>query len=254
MKKPHLEICADTLQACVAAREGGADRIELCSGLSEGGLTPSHAFIRRAMLESMLPVHVLLRPRTGDFVYAQSEFDVICGDLEHAAQLGAAGIVCGILRADRTVDIQRTSKLVQLADPMEVTFHRAFDLTPDLGQALEDVIGCGCQRVLSSGARPSAGEGESVLATLVQQTRGRIRIMAGGGITVQTAARLLACADVDLHASLRRRLNTDSNGSGEYVPGGESDLGLQVSDVRALTTVIATAVSAAGAGPPDRAQ
>ncbi len=145
----QLEICAETLQACVAAREGGADRIELCSDLVEGGVTPSHGLIRRAILESKLPVHVMLRPRAGNFVYSAAEFDVICSDLEHAAQLGAAGVVCGILREDNTVDEEKTAKLAKLAGPMEVTFHRAFDETPDLAQALEDVIACGCRRVLT---------------------------------------------------------------------------------------------------------
>jgi copper homeostasis protein len=240
MRTSHLEICAETLQACVAAREGGADRIELCSGLSEGGLTPSHGLIRRAVLESRLPVHVLLRPRAGDFVYSASEFDVICSDLEHAAQLGAAGIVFGILREDNTVDVQRTSKLVELATPLEVTFHRAFDQTADLWQSLEDVIACGCDRILSSGAKSSAGDGESILTALVEQARGRIRIMAGGGITVKIAAGLLSRTRVDLHTSLRRRLAADANGDLDPVPGGFFGLELQTSDVRALAGVIAS--------------
>jgi copper homeostasis protein len=240
MRTSRLEICAETLQACVAAREGGADRIELCSGLIEGGLTPSHGLIRRAMLESSLPVHVMLRPRAGDFVYSASEFEVICSDLEHAAQLGAAGIVCGILREDNTVDEQRTSKLVNLAGTMEITFHRAFDQTPNLARALEDVIACGCHRVLTSGGKSSAAEGESGLAALVDQARGRIRIAAGGGITVQIAARLLARTPVDLHTSLRRRLVNDADGDLNAVPGGEKRFELQVSDVRALAGVMAS--------------
>lgn len=238
MRTSHLEICAETLQACVAACDGGADRIELCSGLGEGGLTPSHGLIRRAMLESGLPVHVLLRPRAGDFLYSTPEYDVICSDLEHAAQLGAAGVVVGILREDNTVDVQRTSKLVELASPLEVTFHRAFDQTPDLCEALEDVIACGCHRILSSGGKASAGEGESTLAALVEQARGRVRIMAGGGITVQIAASLLRRTRLDLHTSLRRRLAADGNGGLDAVPGGASGLALQTYDVRALASVI----------------
>ncbi|MGH9584772.1 MAG: copper homeostasis protein CutC, partial [Bryobacteraceae bacterium] len=152
-----------------------------------------------------------------------------------------AGIVFGILREDNTVDVQRTSKLVKLASPLEVTFHRAFDQAPNLWRALEDVIACGCHRILSSGAKSSAGEGESTLATLVEQARGRIRITAGGGITVKIAASLLSRARVDLHTSLRRRLAADTNGDLDPMPGsGASGLELQTSDVRALASIIAS--------------
>lgn len=237
----QLEICAETLQACVAAREGGADRIELCSDLVEGGVTPSHGLIRRAMLESKLPVHVMLRPRAGDFVYSPSEFEVICSDLEHASQLGVAGVVCGILREDNRVDEERTAKLVTLAGSMEVTFHRAFDYAPNLTKALEDVIGCGCRRLLTSGGKPSAEEGQATLAALAEQARGRIRIAAGGGITVGIAARLLARARVDLHTSLRRRLVDDAGAVINTVSGTEPPVELQASDVRALSSLIASA-------------
>lgn len=241
MRTSHLEICAETLQSCIAARDGGANRIELCSGLIVDGLTPSHGLIRQAIVESNLPVHVMLRPRGGDFVYSASEFEVICSDLEHAAHLGAAGVVCGILRKDNTVDTERISKLVKLRGAMEVTFHRAFDQTPDLSRALEDLIACGCGRLLSSGAKPSAGEGESTLAALVEQARGRIRIAAGGGITVQVATSLLARTDVDLHTSLRRRLVPESDHHLRTVPGEDPCLELQRSDVRALVAVMAAA-------------
>ena len=237
----QLEICAETLQACVAAREGGADRIELCSDLVEGGVTPSHGLIRRAMLESKLPVHIMLRPRAGDFVYSPAEFDVICSDLEHAGQLGAAGVVCGMLREDNTVDEERMAQLVKLAGQMEVTFHRAFDDAPNLVKALESVIGCGCRRLLTSGGKASASEGQGTLSALAQQAAGRIRIAAGGGITVGIAASLLARARVDLHTSLRRRLVDDAERDVNTVANGEPPLALQASDVRALSAVIASA-------------
>jgi copper homeostasis protein len=237
----QLEICAETLQACVAARQGGANRIELCSGLVQGGVTPSHGLIRRAILESKLPVHVMLRPRSGNFVYSASEFGVICSDLEHAAQLGAAGVVCGMLHENNTVDQQRTAKLVRVAGPMEVTFHRAFDEAPDLPQALEELIACGCGRVLTSGGKRSAAEGQSTLAALAEQAQGRIRIAAGGGITIEIAARLLAHTRLDLHTSLRRRLVADADADLTTVPGGELPLELQASDVRSLAALLASA-------------
>ncbi|HEY2039940.1 MAG TPA: copper homeostasis protein CutC, partial [Edaphobacter sp.] len=146
-----FELCAETLQACFVAKEGGADRIELCSALSEDGLTPSHGLIRAAVEHSGLPVYVLLRPRSGDFLYSDKEFALMQDDLLHARSLGARGFALGILHPDATVDIERTRKLVELASPLEVTFHRAFDLVPSLNQALEDVIASGCGRVLTSG-------------------------------------------------------------------------------------------------------
>jgi copper homeostasis protein len=161
--------------------------------------------------------------------------------VEHAAQLGAAGVVCGILRDDNTVDEQRTSKLVKLAGPMEVTFHRAFDGAPNLERALEDVIACGCHRVLTSGGKPTASEGEGTVAALAEQARGRIRIAAGGGITVQIAASLLARTRIDLHTSLRRRLVAEGDGDLNAVPGREPPVELQTSDVRALADVLASA-------------
>lgn len=239
--RPRLEICAETLQSCLAARDGGADRIELCSGLSEGGLTPSHALTHWAIRETNLPVHVLLRPRAGDFVYSDSEFDVICADLHHAAKLGAAGFVCGVLRHDGAVDLERTSHLVQLASPIGLTFHRAFDLVPDMRQALEDVIACGCRRILTSGGKASAAEGESTIAGLTERARGRIRIMAGGGVTLETAAKLLArTKEIDLHTSLRRPLTP------AVPPHAEPTLELQISHVRALSQTIRTASSTNG--------
>jgi copper homeostasis protein len=241
MRTSQLEICAETLQSCIAARDGGAHRIELCSGLSEGGVTPSHGLIRQAVLESKLPVHVMLRPRGGNFIYSAIEFDVICSDLTHAAALGAAGFVCGILQEDNTVDTDRMSQLVKLAAPLPMTFHRAFDDTPDLVRALEDVIACGCDRLLTSGGKASASEGEQNLAALSARAGGRIRIAAGGGITAIVAATLMAHTHVDLHTSLRRRLVPTAESDTRALPGSEPPLELQISDIRALLAVMANA-------------
>src|ERR1700678_1154508 len=127
MRKIIFELCAESTQACLAAREGGADRIELCTALSEGGLTPSQGLIRAAVLRSGLPVHVLLRPRGGDFLYTDDEFALKPEDPPHARTPGARGFVLGILRTDGTVDMERTRELVDRAAPLEITFHRAFD-------------------------------------------------------------------------------------------------------------------------------
>ena len=205
MRKIIFELCAESLQACLAAREGGADRIELCTALSEGGLTPSHALIQAAVLRSGLPVHVLLRPRGGDFHYSDDEFEVMQEDLQHAGSLGASGFVLGILRADGTVDSLRTRELVKLAAPLEITFHRAFDYTVSLEEALEDVIATGCRRVLTSGGEPDVLSGTEKLTRLVDLAAGRIDIAVGGGLRIKDATALArATGATHFHGSLRR--------------------------------------------------
>ena len=207
MREIIFELCAETLDACLAAREGGANRIELCSALSEDGLTPSHALIRAAVAQSGLPVYVLLRPRGGDFVYSEREFALMRDDLLHARSLGASGFALGLLRADGTVDVERTRELVALAAPLEVTFHRAFDGTPSLDAALEDVIDAGCRRVLTSGGERDVVAGAANLARLMERSGDRIAVAAGGGLRIQNAPFVAAATKVrHFHGSVRRRV------------------------------------------------
>ncbi len=208
MRNMIFELCAETIDACLIAKEGGAHRIELCTGLSEGGMTPSHGLTQAAIERSGLPVHVLLRPRGGDFLYAEAELDVMREDIQHVKQLGAAGVVLGLLRPDGTVDVEGTRELVQLAHPMRVTFHRAFDVTPSLPNALEDVIAAGCDRVLSSGGQSDVVAGAATLAKLVAQAKHRIAVAIGGGLRLKDAALLAQLTGAaHFHGSLRRRLN-----------------------------------------------
>jgi copper homeostasis protein len=206
MRKIIFELCAESIEACLAARDGGADRIELCSALSEGGLTPSHGLMREAISQSGLPVHVLVRPRGGDFRYTDDEFAVMREDLLHARTLGASGFVLGVLRADGTVDVERTRELVALGAPLETTFHRAFDCTASLVQALEDVIATGCRRVLTSGGERDVVAGAERLARLVELAAGRIEIAVGGGLRIKDAAALARVTHAThFHGSVRRR-------------------------------------------------
>jgi len=206
MRKIVFELCAESIAGCIAARDGGADRIELCTGLSEDGLTPSHALITEAIRRSGLPVHVLLRPRGGDFVYSADEFALMRVDLLHAKELGAAGIVLGVLQADGRVDVERTKELVALAAPLQVTFHRAFDHAASLEAALEDVIATGCSRVLTSGGAAMVSSGATMLAKLVRQAAGRIEIAVGGGLRLEDAAMVAETTGaVHFHGSVRRR-------------------------------------------------
>ena len=204
MRTIVFELCAESIDACLAAQPGGADRIELCSALSEGGVTPSHGLIREAVRRANLPVHVLLRPRGGDFVYTQAELAVMREDLRHLRELGAAGVVLGILTPENTVDLPRTRELVSLAGPLEVTFHRAFDEIARLDLALEDVIASGCRRILTSGGERDVAAGAASLRQLVDRATGRIAIAVGGGLRLDNAAHLAAATGAaHFHGSLR---------------------------------------------------
>lgn len=206
-----FELCAESIQACLAAQQGGADRIELCSSLIEGGVTPSHGLIRQVVQRSGLPVHVLLRPRAGDFVYSDEDFAIMQEDLAHIRGLGARGVVLGLLNPDGTIDVPRTELLVGYAGTLEVTFHRAFDQAPSLEAALEAVIAAGCGRLLTSGGSENVAVGSVTLARLIHQARGRIAIAAGGGLRVSNAAEIARLSGAaHFHGSMRRRAQTAS--------------------------------------------
>jgi len=237
----EFEVCAESLPACLAARDGGADRIELCSALSEGGLTPSHGLIDAAVRLSELPVHTILRPRGGDFLYSDAEFELMRADLLHARQLGASGVVVGLLDAQGKVDIERTRALVALAHPLQVTFHRAFDCLSDPLQGLEDVIATGCGRLLTSGGRPDVLQGAAAIGRLVVQAAGRIRVAVGGGLRLTNArevARLTRATA--FHGSLRTRTISPYG----CVPGEEPCFAYAVKaeDVREMICTLGAAV------------
>ncbi|MCL1893844.1 MAG: copper homeostasis protein CutC [Holophagaceae bacterium] len=178
-----FEICLDSAESCAKAQEGGADRVELCSALMEGGLTPSCGMIKEARkLLTTTKLFVIIRPRGGDFCYSDTEFEAMGHDIAMAKELGADGIVVGILMPDGSIDVKRTSHLVKLARPLPVTFHRAFDMAKDPFKALEEIISMGCERILTSGQESSSLEGTDLLAELIVRAGDRIIIMPGGGI------------------------------------------------------------------------
>lgn len=234
----QLEICIEAPEAAVAARLGGADRVELCSALSLGGLTPSHGLIAETVAQCGLPVHVLVRPRAGNFVYSSEELRVIARDIEAAQQLGAAGVVVGVLDAAGEVDFARLQEWVKLAAPLEVTFHRAIDRSRDLSQSLERAIAAGCARVLTSGGMPTVSDGADALAALVAQAAGRIRIAAGGGVTQQSATRLLQTTPIDLHASLRKHAAARKDAA-DPLWNADQQPTLDPADVRAMANLLA---------------
>ena len=198
------ELCTYTRNACDIARRTGVERIELCAAPLEGGTTPSAGLIRYARSLPGLRLSVMIRPRGGDFLYTDDEVALMAEEIRLAREYGADGVVFGLLTPDGEVDETRTAQLVREAEGMEVTFHRAFDMTRDSRQALEAVIRTGCRRVLTSGGRNTAQEGIETLRALAAQATGRIEIMAGSGVGPSNA-RLLAATGVDaLHFSARR--------------------------------------------------
>jgi copper homeostasis protein len=187
-----VEACVDSVESALAAERGGAARVELCANLAEGGTTPSGAAIAVCRARLGIPIHVLVRPRGGDFHYTDLEFEVMRRDIQLAKEFGAHGIVIGVLRRNATVDVDRTTMLIEVARPLSVTFHRAFDVTRDAERALEDVIGAGADRVLTSGQAATAAEGSALITKLVRQAGDAIGIVAAGGINDQNVGRLAA--------------------------------------------------------------
>lgn len=177
-----VEACVETVESAMAAERGGAGRLELCASLADAGTTPSAGTIAAVKACVMIPVYVIIRPRGGGFVYGDSEMDVMRRDIDAARQLGADGVVAGVLDEEGRVDERRTTMLVGAAGALPVTFHRAFDLTPDLDAALDTLIACGVRRVLTSGGVATAIAGAGQIGALVARSAGRIGVVAGGGI------------------------------------------------------------------------
>ncbi|WP_266167926.1 copper homeostasis protein CutC [Dyella subtropica] len=199
-----LEVAANSVASAVAAQDGGAGRVELCTALELGGLTPSAALIAMVREQLRIPFYVLIRPRAGDFLYNDLECELMQRDIETCAALGCDGVVLGVLDADGRVDQARCKTLMHAAGDMGITFHRAFDLTQDPEQSLEDIITLGCERVLTSGAQASAIEGASLIRKLVARADGRIAVMPGAGVTAKNIAALAAATGAhEFHASAK---------------------------------------------------
>jgi copper homeostasis protein len=219
-----LEITVESLDTALAAERGGADRVELCTELVRGGLTPTVATMRKLHEELEIPIFPIIRPRAGDYLYTEKEFAAMKRDISVARDLGMDGVVFGVLRPDRTIDVERTAELVQWARPLEVTFHRAFDDTLDLIAALEDAIATGATRILAAGGAKTASQGIEILERLVAAAGNRIVIMPGGGLDASNIAAIAAQSHAkEFHSGL-----------GSVLPYGSSNLQRFESEIHSM--------------------
>lgn len=229
---PTTELCAYSIAACRIAAAAGVDRVELCASPSDGGTTPSAATIAMARQIEGLQLSVMIRPRGGDFLYSDEEYEQMRRDIAFARDMGADGVVIGLLTADGEIDTLRTAALVEEAAPMQVTFHRAIDLTRDYLRSVEAAIACGCRRILSSGGAQTAIEGIDNLRRAVAVADGRIEIMAGSGVDSSNVAELASTGVDALHFSARhavasgmryRREGVNMGAAGDEYARAESD-------------------------------
>lgn len=204
-----LEVIGFTIEGCILAQSAGAHRIELCDNPGDGGTTPSHGFIKAAREKLQIGLFPIIRPRGGDFFYTEEEFEIMKTDINLCKQLGCDGVVIGLLKADGTIDKKRNAALVELAYPLGVTFHRAFDRTADAFKAMEDIIEIGCERILTSGQKPNALDGADLVAQLIEQADERIIIMPGSGVRSENIMELATKTGAkEFHTSAR--INTES--------------------------------------------
>ena len=204
-----IEIATSDFLTTRSAVEGGADRIELCANLAEGGTTPSYAHIKKCREAFAVPLFPIIRPRGGDFLYTKDEFEIMKNDIKLCKELGCEGIVIGLLNMDGTIDMTRTSELIDLAYPLEVTFHRAFDRCKDPFAALEELIEIGCQRILTSGQKPTVSEGVDLIAELNKKAGDRIIMLPGSGVrkeNIKMLAEKTGC--IEFHSSLRGKIKS----------------------------------------------
>ncbi len=230
-----VEVCAESIGSALTAQEAGAFRIEFCDNMAEGGTTPSAGQILQAREMLDIKLYPIIRPRGGDFCYSDEEFAVMLRDVEFCGKAGCDGVVVGMLGRDGEVDTERCGELVSLAHSfgMGVTFHRAFDVSCDLGRALEDIIALGCERVLTSGGAATALEGVEVIHELVSQAAGRITIMAGSGVTPENAAQIVERTGVgEIHGTFRSRYDSP------VARPSWADFGVWHADAEKIKTVI----------------
>ncbi len=241
----QLEVCIDNIESLQHAISGGATRIELCSSLALGGLTPSYGFMQQAAKISTIPIYAMIRPRQGDFLYSEEEVEIMHCDIESAHQAGLHGVVLGVLNQDGDIHMPFATALCQHAKSLGlgVTFHRAFDQCCNPEQALDDVISLGCERILTSGLAPTAPEGCDVIHSLVKQADGRINIMAGAGVNADNVRSLVEHTHVqEVHLSGKSVRQSQMNFIAAQSKMGAvhvDDFAIPVTSTQAIASVVA---------------
>ncbi len=226
----HLEICANSFQSAYNAQHAGAHRVELCSELSVGGITPSHGFIKQVISELNIETFVLIRPRSGNFNYDGNEFDIMKRDIEYCKAVGCHGVVSGVLNSDQTLDIKRTKELIELAKPLSFTFHRAFDLIPDPMHTLDQLIELGVDRILTSGQQNKAIDGLDLLIELNKRSHEKLTILPGSGININNVISFKNSGFKEIHSSASMMVS--KNHSGIF------DTQLTVSSIDNITAIL----------------
>jgi copper homeostasis protein len=202
-----LEICANSYQSAINAEKAGANRIELCSELAVGGITPSYGLIKKVMVDLKIPIHVLIRPRSGNFTFSEAEFEIMKENIQLCYDLGVTGIVSGVLHKDNTIDIERTEELLHLSIPMNFTFHRAFDWVKNPVEEIKKLQEIGVDRILTSGQQNSAETGLNNLIEF-QKATSKITIMPGGGINQNNIKRFQESGFTEVHLSASSQTRT----------------------------------------------
>ena len=225
-----LEICANSYESAINAQKAGADRIELCSELSVGGITPSYALLKKVSEEITIPINILIRPRSGNFCYSDSECELMKQNIKLCKEFGFNGIVSGILNADKSIDVERTKELIELSKPLSFTFHRAFDSVPNSKKALQNLIDLGVKTILTSGQESKAIEGIELLKELNDIAKGKLTILAGGGINPKNAKLFKEVGLKEIHASASKIIpSIDKNSYFEIIQ--------TVSDVKIINEI-----------------
>jgi copper homeostasis protein len=235
-EKRILEVCAFNIQSCIIAERVGAARVELCDNPIEGGTTPSYGTIRRVREKIGILLYPIIRPRSGNYFYDDDEFDIMLRDVAVAKELGCDGISVGYSRLDSTVDTDRLKRIADTAYPMGVTCNRVFDTAPDPFRALEEIIDCGCERILTSGQKTAAPDGSALLSELIKKSAGRIIIMPGAGVRARNIPELIReTGATEFHTSARKVADNPVTGRNPAI----SDYGdVYIADEVELTAVM----------------
>lgn len=219
-----LEICANSYQSAVNAEIAGAHRIELCSEISVGGITPSLGLLKKVLQSLTIPVHVLIRPRSGNFTYSDKEFEIMKENIRLCKDLGCAGIVSGVLHEDNTIDIKRTKELIELSKPMSFTFHRAFDIVSKPKEALLQLIALGVHRLLTSGQEEKAEDGIDLLLELQKLAKNKLTILPGSGINSENCIHFKNNGFTEIHSSASKIISNRTHSYFGNTPQIVSDI------------------------------